>query len=94
LQQEFHAHTKDCALSNDYLKVRESTNRAVAKYLALCPSDIRDFSVEQLQYIPKVILLRVYGDYIEHVWDKLPEYMKADSEVRTYRRCDEHYNQS
>jgi len=51
-------------------------------YLALCPSDIRDFSVEQLQHIPKVILLRVYGDYIEHVWDKLPEYMKADSEVR------------
>jgi len=35
----------------------------------------------------------VYDDYIEHVWDKLPEYVKADSEVRTYRHCDEHYNQ-
>ncbi|KYN29041.1 hypothetical protein ALC57_01532 [Trachymyrmex cornetzi] len=63
-------------------------------YLALChPSDIRDLSVEQLQYIPKVVFLRVYGDYIEHVWDKFPEHVKADSEVRTYRRCDEHYNQ-
>jgi len=63
-------------------------------YFALChPSDIRDLSVEQLQYIPKVVLLRVYGDYIEHIWDKLPEYVKADSEVRIYRRCDEHYNQ-
>ncbi|KYN22256.1 hypothetical protein ALC57_05341 [Trachymyrmex cornetzi] len=63
-------------------------------YLTLChPSDIRDLSAEQLQYIPKVILLRVYGDYIEHVWDKLREHVKADSEVRTYRRCDEHYNQ-
>ncbi|KYQ53702.1 hypothetical protein ALC60_07365 [Trachymyrmex zeteki] len=27
------------------------------------------------------------------VWDKLPEHVKADSEVRTYCRCDEHYNQ-
>ncbi|KYN26859.1 hypothetical protein ALC57_03760 [Trachymyrmex cornetzi] len=35
----------------------------------------------------------MYGDYIDRVWDKLPEHVKADSEVRTYRRCDEHYNQ-
>jgi len=28
---------------------------------------------------------------IEHVWDKLPEHVKTDSEIRTYRRCD--YNQ-
>jgi len=36
-------------------------------YLALChPSDIRDLSIEQLQYIPKVILLRMY-DYIERL---------------------------
>jgi len=44
--------------------------------------------------IPKIILLLVYGDYIEQVWDKLPEHVKADSEIRTYRRYDEHYNQS
>ncbi|KYN44632.1 hypothetical protein ALC56_00919 [Trachymyrmex septentrionalis] len=63
-------------------------------YLALShPSDIRNLGAEQLQYIPKVVLLRVYGDYIEHVWDQLPEHVKADSEVRTFRRCDEHYNQ-
>jgi len=61
-------------------------------YLVLChSSDIRNLSAEQLQYISKVVLLRVYNDYIEHVWDKL--HVKADSEVRTYRRCDEHYNQ-
>ncbi|KYQ47823.1 hypothetical protein ALC60_13145 [Trachymyrmex zeteki] len=59
-------------------------------YLALChSSDILDMSAEQLQYIPKIVLLRVYGDYINHVWDKLPEHVKVDSEVRTYRRCDE-----
>ncbi|KYN42433.1 hypothetical protein ALC56_03137 [Trachymyrmex septentrionalis] len=56
-------------------------------YLALShPSDIRNLSAEQLQYeyIPKVVLLHVYGDYIGHVWDKLPEHVKANSEVRTY----------
>ncbi|KAL6252178.1 hypothetical protein P5V15_015587 [Pogonomyrmex californicus] len=64
-------------------------------YLALShPSDIQDLSAEQLQYIPKVVLLRVCGNYIDHVWDKLPEYIKADLEVQTYRRCVEHYNQS
>lgn len=63
-------------------------------FLALShPSDILDLSAEQLQYLPKVVLLRVCGNYIDHVWDKLPEHIKADSEVRTYRRCYEHYNQ-
>jgi len=63
-------------------------------YLVLYhPSDIRDLSVEQLQYISKVVPLRVCVYYIEHVWDKLPKHVKADSEVRTYHRCDEHYNQ-
>ncbi|KYN15251.1 hypothetical protein ALC57_12518 [Trachymyrmex cornetzi] len=62
-------------------------------YLALHhPSDILDLSAEQLQYISKVVLLRVYGDYIYYVWNKLPGYLKVDSEVRTYRRWDEHYN--
>ena len=54
-------------------------------YLALChPSDIRDLSAEQLQYIPKVVLVGVYNEYVEYVWDKLPKHVKADSEVRTY----------
>ncbi|KYN16676.1 hypothetical protein ALC57_11065 [Trachymyrmex cornetzi] len=53
-------------------------------YLVLChPSDILDLSAEQLQYIPKVILLRVYGDYNYYVWNKLPEHVKAYSEVRS-----------
>ncbi|EGI67313.1 hypothetical protein G5I_04096 [Acromyrmex echinatior] len=52
-------------------------------YLMLChPFDIQDLNAEQLQYIPKVVLLCVYGDYIDYVWDKLSEYVKADSEVR------------
>jgi len=30
--------------------------------------------LEQLQNKPKVVFFRVYDDYIEHVWDKLPEH--------------------
>jgi len=58
------------------------------------PSDIRDFSVEQLQFVPKAVLLRVCGDYVQYLWNKLPEYIKSDFEVQTYRRCYEHYNRS
>lgn len=57
------------------------------------PSDINDLTAEQLQFVPKDILLRVYGDYIDCVWNKLPEHIKADPEVQTYRRCYKHYNQ-
>jgi hypothetical protein len=56
-------------------------------------SDIRDLSVEQLQFVPKAVLLRMCGDHVHYVWEKLPEHIKADSEVQTYRRCYEHYNQ-
>ena len=63
-------------------------------YLALChPFDIQDLSAQQLQYIPKVVFLRMYSDYIDRMWDILPEHVKADPEVRTYHRC-KHYNQS
>ena len=56
------------------------------------PSDILRFSAEELRYIPKDVLLNAFGDYVALVWDKLPAYIKADAEVRTYRRCREHYN--
>ncbi|KYQ57306.1 hypothetical protein ALC60_03735, partial [Trachymyrmex zeteki] len=97
LQHEFHARTTGCALSTAYLKACKSASRAVIKCISRCvihfhASDILDLSAEQLQYIPKIVLLRVYG-YIDHVWVKLPEHVKADSEIRTYRRCGKHYNQ-
>lgn len=57
------------------------------------PSDILRFDIEELRHIPKDVLLRVFGDYVEFVWDKLPEHIKADPEVRSYRHCFEHYNQ-
>ena len=57
------------------------------------PSDILKFDAEELQYRPKHILLHVFGNYVEFVWNTLPAHKKADAEVRSYRRCNEHYNQ-
>ena len=56
------------------------------------PYDIFDLSAEQLQFVSKAVLLQMCGNYVHHVWNKLPEHIKADSEVQTYRRCLEHYN--
>jgi len=77
-----------------YMRVR--SNRSVTKMFVLLSnlSDILDLSTDQLQFISKPVLLRVCGHYVHYLWDKLPEYIKADSEVRSYRRYYEHYNQS
>jgi len=58
-RNEFHAHTKDCALSNDYLKVHKFANRAVAKCIALCHPSRLEHRATAILYIPKVVLLRV-----------------------------------
>lgn len=55
--------------------------------------NVCDLTAEQLQFVPKAVLLRTCGNYIDYVWDKLPEHIRADSEVQTYRRCYKHYNQ-
>ena len=94
LQQEFHAHTKVYAFSNDYLKARESTSRAVAKCISRCvipPRYSRLKRLEQLQYILKNVLLRMYGDYMN---TSGTSFRNTWRQIRTYRHCDEHYNQS
>ncbi|RLU19836.1 hypothetical protein DMN91_008395 [Ooceraea biroi] len=54
----------------------------------LLPDDreILGLTSEQLQYVPKIILLERYGDYMEGLWDRLPEHLRRDPEVRWYRR--------
>ena len=54
--------------------------------------DVNSLTTEQLKYIPKVVLLQEFHNYIDHLWDRLPEHIKADSEVQQYRRCLKHYN--
>lgn len=55
--------------------------------------DIRELSSEQLKFIPKIILLQNFTKHIDYLWDKLPEYLKKDPEVLSYRQCQKHYNQ-
>ena len=53
---------------------------------------ILDFTAEQLQYIPKIVLLQEFENYVVLLWDRLPEHLKTDPEVQRYRPCTEHYN--
>ena len=65
-----------------YLKAR--ANRTVAKCILYTVSSFRYsrlVSAEQLQYITKIVLLRMYGEYIEHIWIKLPEHEKTDISI-------------
>ena len=42
---------------------------------------ILDFIAEQLQYISKNVL-HEFENYVESLWDLLPEYLKANPEVQ------------
>jgi len=72
----------------------KTANRSVAKMFVLLSklSDILDLTAEQLQYIPKLVLLRVCGHYVHYLWDNLPEHIKADSDIQQHRRYLKHYN--
>ena len=72
-----------------------SENRSVLKMLLYLSvkNDILKLTAEQLQFIPKIILLQNFEEYVELLWDRLPEHIKADSEIQQLRRCDKHYNQ-
>ena len=59
--------------------------------LLLDNSDIYDLTADQLKYIPKIILLRQFYNYIDYLWDRLPDHIKADLEIQQYRRCLKHY---
>ncbi|KYQ48538.1 hypothetical protein ALC60_12413 [Trachymyrmex zeteki] len=48
----------------------------------------------QLQYIPKIVLLREFENFAESLWERLPEHLKAYSEVQRCRPCLKHYNRS
>lgn len=53
---------------------------------------IHSLTAEELQNIPKVVLLHEFRNYIDHLWDRLLEHIKADLEVQQYRQCLKHYN--
>jgi len=48
---------------------------------------IHNLTAKELEYIPKIILLREFKNYINQLWDRLPEHIKADLKVQQHRRC-------
>jgi len=44
--------------------------------------DVYSLTAKELKYIPKIILLREFKNYIDQLWDRLPEHIKADSEIQ------------
>lgn len=49
-------------------------------------------TAHQLQFIPKIVLLQNFHHFVDILWERLPEHIKADSEVQQYRRCTRHWN--
>ena len=47
--------------------------------------DVYNLTAKELEYIPKIILLREFKNYIDHLWDRLFEHIKADSEIQRHR---------
>ena len=69
------------------------TPSVTAMFLLLTDKrDILDLSAEQLQFVPKILLLRNFSDYVDRLWDKLPVHLRTDPDVRDCRPCLEHYN--
>jgi len=42
--------------------------------------DVQSLMAEQLKYIPKIVLLREFC--IDQLWNRLFEYIRADSEIQ------------
>ena len=51
-----------------------------------------EWSKEELEYIPKPLLLKYMGHQSPLLLEKLPEHLCADSEVASYQTCHEHWN--
>ena len=51
-----------------------------------------EWSKEELKYIPKPLLLKHMGHQFPPLREKLPEYLRTDSEVASYQTCDEHWD--
>ncbi|KYN15958.1 hypothetical protein ALC57_11819 [Trachymyrmex cornetzi] len=54
--------------------------------------DLHSLTSKELEYIPKIVLLRQFEYCIDLLWDRLSEHIRADSEILRYRRCLKHYN--
>lgn len=56
--------------------------------------EILSLTAEQLEFIPKVVLLRDFERFVDLLWYRLPERLRTDPEVQRCRACLEHHNRS
>ena len=54
--------------------------------------DVHSLIAKELEYIPKIILLQKFKNYVDQLWDRLLEHIKADSEVQQHRQYLKYYN--
>lgn len=51
-----------------------------------------DLTENELESIPKAVLLKYYSASINNLWDHLPEKLQHDSEIASFRECNDHFN--
>lgn len=103
--KEYHHYVQgnyhSCALENalrlkswyidEYYNIKPSQERSVNVYCDL-KGNITEMLAEDIAYLRKDFLLQFASYKIEEIWNKLPEIMKEDEEIKKCRRCREHYN--
>lgn len=54
--------------------------------------DAMELTREDLQYIPKSMMLKRWGDDVEIFWHYLPDHIRRDPEIHTYLLCWTHHS--
>lgn len=52
---------------------------------------LQKMTAEQLENMPKEVMIALAPNEIALVWDKLPNHLKNDSDISKYRFCFEHH---
>lgn len=53
-----------------------------------------ELTKSELSIISPTIFKRYFSDFSDILWDSMPSYYQCDNEIRSYRRCYEHWNSS
>jgi len=46
--------------------------------------DVQSLTVEQLKYIPKIVLLREFRNSIDQLWNRLSEHIRGNLKIQQY----------
>lgn len=71
------------------IKDMSAALKAYSKTQSLLP-----LSKEDLSRLPKEVIIACASEEIALVWERLPKYLKEDTEMQKYQFCLEHHNSS